>query len=177
MYDRRSIHSLIIDRASGEATGTVRLILSESGSNKASLPIQQICTHPLPIKFPMSGAAEISRFAISKKMRRIAGGNCPKDLQCSIALGLMKGIVQISLQYGITDWFAVREPSLLRLLCRFGIYFTPIGPLVKHHGLRQPCHANFSNLLERVREEYFDLWEFVTASSIIFPDRNAAANF
>jgi N-acyl amino acid synthase of PEP-CTERM/exosortase system len=120
---------------------------------------------PLHEKIRMTSAAEISRFAISKKMRNLADGDCPKDLKCSMASGLMRAIVQMSLECGITHWFAVMEPSLLRLLSRFCIYFEPIGPLVEYHGLRQPCHANVDALLGRLRREYFDLWEFLTVSN------------
>lgn len=172
-FDCRSIHSLIIDRANGTTIGTVRLILPEPESHEASFPIQQVCSHPLPIKLPISGAAEISRFAISKKLRKLADGDCPKNLKCSIILGLMKAIVQMSLKHGITDWLAVMEPSLLRLLCRFGIYFAPVGPLIGYHGVRQPCHANVDRMLERVRLENYDLWEFATESRVFWNEEKA----
>jgi N-acyl amino acid synthase of PEP-CTERM/exosortase system len=165
-FDSRSAHSLIVDRENGLAIGTVRLIFPDLKSPEASLPIQQVCKHPLPIKLPMSGATEISRFAISKQMRKMVDGNSSRDVKCSVVLGLMKATVQMSFKYGITDWLAVMEPSLLRLLCRFGIYFAPVGPLIEYHGLRQPCHTNFEKMLETVRQENFDLWEFVTESDI-----------
>jgi N-acyl amino acid synthase of PEP-CTERM/exosortase system len=163
-FDSRSVHSLIVDRENGLAIGTVRLILPDPAHHEASLPIQQVCNHPLPPCLPVSGVAEISRFAISKQMRKSADGGVSKNLKCSVVLGLMKAVVQTSFEYGITDWLAVMEPSLLRLLCRFGIYFAPIGPLIEYHGLRQPCHANVDRMLETVRQENFDLWEFVTES-------------
>ncbi len=164
-FDSRSIHSLIVDRAGGNAMGCVRLILPDVKMPEASFPIQGICRYPLPILPPRASAAEISRFAISKKMREAANGDCPKDLKCSVALGLMRAIVQRSSERGVTDWFAVMEPSLLRLLRRFSIYFTPVGPLVEHHGMRQPCHANADILLGKVRQENHGLWEFLTEST------------
>jgi N-acyl amino acid synthase of PEP-CTERM/exosortase system len=177
-FDCRSIHSLIIDRANGIPTGTVRLILPEAESCEASLPIQQICKHPLPLNLSMSTVAEISRFAISKKMIKMSSEDCPKDLKCSVALGLMKAVVQTSLRYGITDWLAVMEPSLLRLLCRFGIYFTPLGPLVEYHGLRQPCHANVDSMLERVLQVNPALGKFVSEPrSLTITEEAIAANF
>jgi N-acyl amino acid synthase of PEP-CTERM/exosortase system len=164
-FDCRSIHSLAIDRASGDAIGTVRLILPDQDYPEASFPIQHICKHPLPVPPPMSGAAEISRFAVSKQLRNMADENCPKEFKFSIAMSLMRAIVQRSMECGITDWFAIMEPSLLRLLGRFGIYFNPIGPLVEYHGIRQPCHSDSDTLLGRVRREHYDLWEFLTESS------------
>ena len=159
-FDERSIHSLIVDRATGLAVGTVRLIFPDLDPHKDSFPVQHICHHPLPNDLSLSSTVEISRFAISKKMRRMADGD--KTVNCSIILGLMRALVQMSLEYGITDWLAVMEPSLLRLLGRFGIEFAPLGPLVEYHGVRQPCHINFERLLEQIRQDHFDLWEFVT---------------
>ena len=80
----------------------------------------------------------------------------------NFTLGLMNGIVRMSAENGISEWFAVMEPTLLRLLARFGIYFSPIGPVVDYHGMRQPCHADINNLLERVRKERPEVWEIIT---------------
>jgi N-acyl amino acid synthase of PEP-CTERM/exosortase system len=164
-YDCRSMHSLIIDRENGLAIGTVRIILPELNSPEASLPVQQICRHSLPIECPMSSTVEISRFAISKEMRKMVEGHPSKELKCSVVLGLMKATVQMSLEYGVTDWLAVMEPALLRLLSRFAIYFAPIGPLIEYHGFRQPCHANVRKMLEAIRQKNFTLWEFLTNSN------------
>jgi N-acyl amino acid synthase of PEP-CTERM/exosortase system len=161
-FDHRSIHSLIVDRTSGSAIGTVRLIRPDLDNYDASLPIQKICLHSLPSTLQLSNCAEISRFAISKKMRGMVNGELPKGLKCLVILGLMKAIVQMSLEYGITDWLAAMEPSLLRLLSRFGLRFAPLGPLVDYHGMRQPCHANVRGMLETVRHEQSELWAFVT---------------
>jgi N-acyl amino acid synthase of PEP-CTERM/exosortase system len=163
-FDRRSIHSLIVDRSSGSGIGTVRLIRPEMGTNNISLPIQQICHHSLLTTMCLKNSAEISRFAISKKMRGMVNGELPKELKCSVILGLMRAIVQMSLELGITEWFAVMEPSLLRLLSRFGIHFGTLGPLISYHGMRQPCHANVHNLLATIRNEQNELWEFVVKS-------------
>jgi N-acyl amino acid synthase of PEP-CTERM/exosortase system len=165
-YDCRSIHSLIIDRASGTAIGTARLILADPRSLEASLPIQRICRHPLPIELPRSRAAEISRFAVSKKMRKMADETLPKEMKCLAVVGLMRAIVQMCLDHEITDCFAVMEPSLLRLLRHFGMYFAPIGSPVEYHGVRQPCHANVDRMLGTIRETHLDLWEFITEPSI-----------
>ena len=165
-FDRRSIHSLLIHRATGIVIGTVRLILPDPESHEASLPIQQVCKHPLLETLPLSSAAEISRFAISKETRKIADEDSPKDVKCPIVIGLMKAVVQMSLSYSITNCLAVMEPSLLKLLSRFDIYFTPVGPLVEYHGLRQPCHAHVDSFLERIHSENSELWQFLTEPDV-----------
>lgn len=179
-FDQRSLHSLIISRESGTATGTVRLILPDAGTPKASLPIQMICEHPMIRQLPPAGAAEISRFAISKKIRRMAeqtielvsstGERIPaataKAMKCSLTLLLMREIVRMSRTHGVSDWYAVMEPALLRLLARFGIHFNPLGPQVEYHGLRQPCHAKAEELLGRMRREKPEIWSFITDQAL-----------
>jgi N-acyl amino acid synthase of PEP-CTERM/exosortase system len=80
----------------------------------------------------------------------------------NITLGLINGTVRMSVEHGVTEWFAVMEPSLLRLLAKYGIYFSPIGPMVNYHGMRQPCYVIFEKMLGRVRKERIDVWEFIT---------------
>jgi N-acyl amino acid synthase of PEP-CTERM/exosortase system len=54
------------------------------------------------------------------------------------------------------------EPMLLRMLDRMGIHFRPIGPVVNHHGLRQPSWCYIPTVLEELRFEHRDYWEVVT---------------
>ena len=175
-FDSRSIHSVIIDRPSKAVTGTVRIILPNPEALEKSFPIQKVCNHPLlqsNKNLYSLRSAEISRFAVSKEFCRRATDRHPSRRQTdspgerrssmpNITLGLINGVVRMSVEHGITEWFAVMEPSLLRLLARFGIYFSPIGPMVNYHGMRQPCHSNMRNLLDRVRKERIDVWEIIT---------------
>lgn len=175
-YDKRSVHRLLADRTSGSIAGTVRLILPAHKPEK-SFPIQGICKSPRlsdPKMFYPGRAAEISRFCISKEFRQTL---LPEESACEttpwsdtgkqdlipyITLGLMKGIVQMSAEHGVTDLFAVMEPSLLRLLTRFGIFFKPIGPIVQYHGMRQPCYENVEKLLGKIWNVRKDVWDVIT---------------
>jgi N-acyl amino acid synthase of PEP-CTERM/exosortase system len=175
-FDARSVHSVIIDRSSHAVTGTVRLILPDPDFLDKSFPIQRVCSHPLLRNGRLlhtARPAEISRFAVSKEFSRRAADCHPSQRRTdsrterraampNITLGLMNGIVRMSAEHGITEWFAVMEPTLLRLLARFGIYFSPIGPMVNYHGMRQPCHVIVEKLLDRVHKERIDVWEFIT---------------
>jgi len=178
-YDDRSVHSLLVDRTTGALAGTVRLILPAQTPSK-SFPIQNLCKSSLlsdPRLFFEGRAAEISRFCISKEFRQKARESLLQSetqahhsnpaiekqlLMPCITLGLMKAIVQMSAENGVTDWFAVMEPPLLRLLTRFGIYFKPIGPLVEYHGMRQPCYENVEGILARIKTERQDVWDVIT---------------
>jgi N-acyl amino acid synthase of PEP-CTERM/exosortase system len=171
-FDAHSAHSVIIDRPSQIVTGAVRIILPDPVFIENSFPIQLVCSHPLLQNSKLldtARSAEISRFAVSKEFRRRASDSHPfqshidfKNNMQNIVLWLMKGILRMSVDHGITDLFAVMEPTLLRLLTRFGIYFTPIGPMVDYHGIRQPCHTTIEILLDRVRRERADVWEIIT---------------
>jgi N-acyl amino acid synthase of PEP-CTERM/exosortase system len=170
--------SLLVSRDTGSAIGTVRLVLADPEQPESSFPIQKVCRQPLladGMLLSLKTAAEISRFAISRKFRFVpesfvfpAGRRRRKQsmedarFAPTLTLGLMKATLLMSREQGVTDWLAVMEPSLLRLLARFGICFQPVGPLVAYHGMRQPCYANIRRLLEGVREERPDVWKYVT---------------
>ena len=176
-FDAHSVHTVIIDRSSQAVTGTVRLILPEPDAFEKSFPIQRVCNHPLLRKdrfLHTARPAEVSRFAVSKKFsrrtaecqpssqRRTDARNERQTTMPNITLGLINGTVRMSVEHGVTEWFAVMEPSLLRLLAKYGIYFSPIGPMVNYHGMRQPCYVIFEKMLGRVRKERIDVWEFIT---------------
>jgi N-acyl amino acid synthase of PEP-CTERM/exosortase system len=54
------------------------------------------------------------------------------------------------------------EPKLLRMLAAMGIHFTPVGPIVSHHGLRQPSYCHLSTMLKRLKGERPEHWMVVT---------------
>lgn len=163
--DRRSLHFLVLDRATGEATGTVRLILPQPGTDLPAFRLSGAC-HP-DIGLPQRSTAEVSRFAIAKAFRRPleaswCRGNGGRTALPIITFGLIQAIVMMSAIGGITHIVAVMEPALLRLLWRLGIEFHPVGALVEHHGLRQPGWAPMAGLVERVKECHRELWEIAT---------------
>ena len=182
-YDAQSVHSLLIHRPSGAFAGTVRIIVPVP-STGYSLPISKVCTESLP--FPRQTTAEISRFSISKSFRRRCtdglypdeqedGSNeeradrLDKRLIPTMAIGLMREIVRMSSEQGVTHWCAVMMPSLLRLLARLGIHFSPLGPLVDYHGKRQPCFRHCGEMLEQIRAEQTEIWAFLTDDGRVRP--------
>ena len=173
-FDSHAIQGLLYDRKCMATAGTVRMILPRPGESGFSLPIQELCHHPLvhDRRLISGSAAEISRFAISKEYRRHVrhheGEGSPywtpaaeDPLLTHITLGLAKGLVHMSIKHGISDWFAVMEPALLRLLKRSAIHFTPLGPLVDYHGKRLPCYVNLNAMLRQVRLERPDVWDVI----------------
>ena len=155
-YDDRSAHTLLVHRPTGEVVGTSRVILPHKGD---PLPIATLL-HGADLRgfaeFPIARTAEISRFAISKQFRR----RCGEGRMPFITLGLMKGVFDICRDHEISHLAVVMEPPLIRILRRFGLDFMPIGGLVEHHGLRQPCIAPMADLIEHSRESETLLWRY-----------------
>ena len=185
MYDAGSLHSLLLRQGTTEAVGTVRLILplSRSGLEGMGLPIRDVCHHELVTTknstLPWQTTAEISRFAVSNRLRRRAGdqrtagglsepdGTRRRILDTS--LGLMQAAVAMTADCGITHVCAVMEPSLLRMLSRLGIHFVALGKQVIYHGRRQPCYSNVDELLARTWAERFDVWQILTRNGKLWP--------
>ena len=72
-YDSHSAHGLLIYRLTDEALGTVRIISPNHGSVQNDLPIVNILRDSninLADYLPIDRTVEISRFAISKQLRR-----------------------------------------------------------------------------------------------------------
>ena len=175
--DRRSIHSLIVHKPQDEAIGTARLILPQARPD--SLPIQQLLRRTgmkARDYFPADATAEVSRFAISKHFRRrgVEGGPKPASLQTERrsnlpCLGLVQIMLRQSIDLGISYWGAVMEPQLLRMLEAMGIHFDSIGPLVSHHGLRQPSFCYIPQMLRNLELVRPDHWAIVTNGGELTP--------
>lgn len=178
-FDAHSEHTLLIHRLTGQTVGAVRLVLPRPGALDRSFPIQQVCSDPLlwdPEAFPLETMGELSRFALSKEVRRRSTDGfygvsvraaAPSEAgerrsAPPLRLGLMQGIVRMSAEVGLTHWCAVMEPSLLRILRSTAIHFEPIGPLVNFHGVRQPCYGDIRMILTRLRRAQPEVWDLLT---------------
>lgn len=194
-FDERSVHYLLLHRASDAVVGTVRIVLPARAHGRLSLPIVSLCNERHLVEtfgLPVASTAEISRFAVSKDFRRRVGDTpfadadypgLPADGNFTtrramphITLGLMKAVAKMSMENGITHLVAVMEPALLRLVGRLGFQFQSIGPLVQYHGLRQPCYAACDTLGRGLLMRRPDALELITNGGQYWrPDRGTAA--
>jgi N-acyl amino acid synthase of PEP-CTERM/exosortase system len=179
-YDTHAVHTLLMHRASGEAMGTVRLVLPLAEAPERSFAIQRAIDHPIfrdAARFPLHSTGEVSRFSISKQFRRRANdtlygqtdeaprspdhpgrrSNAPLT-----RLGLIQALIRLTAANRITHWCAMMEPRLLRMLATTSIFFEPIGELVEFHGLRQPCYCDVVAMLSRVQREQPESWDVLT---------------
>jgi len=168
-YDKHARHVVLSLRGCGTVIGTVRMILPQARQPTRSFPMQAVCDRAALSAVPLRSAVEVSRFAVSKERRNVS----PAAASLS-RLALVRGLVQLSQQAGVTHWCAVMERTLLRLLRSSGIHFEAVGPLVEYHGLRQPAFCELAGMLDRMRAEQPEIWDFVTNEGQFVTSRNRA---
>jgi N-acyl amino acid synthase of PEP-CTERM/exosortase system len=148
------------------------------------LPLRDICDHELlsydNTIVPWASTAEISRFAVSKRLRQRAtdrseaGGEFPLDYDPrrripDTSLGLMQGVIAMAATSGVTHLCAAMEPALLRMLRRLGMQIPSLGPEVEYHGRRQPCYSHIDTALAKIWLVRRDVWELLTRDGALWP--------
>jgi N-acyl-L-homoserine lactone synthetase len=161
-FDVHSEHVLLRQTSDGEAIGTARIIGINQANPGASFQMQQFCQPSLLGHLPLQTCGEISRFALSRR-RQLDSAQL-----ALVRLALVRGLVRLSSETGLTHWLALMERSLIRLNERNAIHFDPIGSAVSCHGVRQPTVAELTRMLGRVRCEQFPTWNFLTAGGSWF---------
>ena len=175
-YDAAAIQGVLFHRPSEQAIGTVRIIQPAS-CGQDGLPIAQLLGEnniDLAKFVHIPDAVEVSRFAISKEFRRrwtderaIAAGRPLTRLETARqanlpCLSLIQFLLRQCVEQNVLYWTAVMEGTFLRMLARMGIHFTSIGPVVFHHGYRQPCYCYLPTMLEELKFEQPDYWQVIT---------------
>ena len=187
-FDDFAMHAVVRDRRCGTSKATVRLVTAGADRN-GRFPIEHAYPNLLAEHgivediLPRAQTAEISRFAVSKTLRqrqapteRVADGRLDTRL-CELpggalhrrpmeTFGLLLALIRLSAANDITHCLAVMEPSLLRMLSRFGVHFHPIGPVLNYHGRRQPCYMRGTDLLEGMRQVQPELWRLLAHDPI-----------
>lgn len=184
-YDQHSLHGVLRHRRSGATIGSVRWVLHKKKAGAASFPLFHVCRDLLPLvskTLPVERTAELSRFALSKHLRQqhcTSHGQRADELSqkghssAHTALGLVTLALQIAFVHDIDYMVAAMEPTLIRLLSRFGLKFELMGPLINYHGLRQPCFAHLSTLIARVENEQPEVWRLMTDGGRAWPSASA----
>jgi N-acyl amino acid synthase of PEP-CTERM/exosortase system len=189
--DGHSVHAVLVYRRTGEVMGCVRLVLPQSNEGMSALPVRSLLTgEPASILDSCDPlhTAEISRYAVSKRLRRRPGEELYPDvmsfsdsdarrLMPHVSVGLIRAVARLAADRGITKVCAVIAPALARLLERFGLVFEPLGPAIDYHGLRQPCLANIETLLAGLAETHpahFHVVEAAYRGELCLPATGAA---
>ncbi|MCP5209233.1 MAG: PEP-CTERM/exosortase system-associated acyltransferase [Hahellaceae bacterium] len=176
-FDAHSDHFLIQDKHSGEYTGTVRLINSTDGAQKAVLPIERYCSHAFsgevaPDNFSAGSYAEISRLAVTRptaildksKITSLVRAEFGYSL-CTLALSYCC-LARFTLPDELNHCFTMMEPRLATLLTRLGIKFQSVGNIIDYHGERAPFYWHNSDQYLALSPEKMDFLQFVKSSVI-----------
>lgn len=188
--DQRTICYVVRRRTSGVLVAAVRMILADASQLDAPFPLEAF-----PVlrrrardhvwRVPREQLGQISRFTVAADYRRRADETVtPHGLTSSllaapdisgkrgfplVLYGLFKAVVTMSTQQGIAYWYSMLDPTLVRLLARFGIRFQPIGPVVDYRNARQPCIAAADIVLSEIKFRRPELWSFVTDDGLTLP--------
>lgn len=183
-FDHQSVHSLLTHRQSGNAIGTVRLVLPYSGCERRPLPIELLLAGQ-PMPFPIDRTAEISRFALAKSFQQYVPSRGLeaelsreewRKLLDQLPLGLLKSCLEMSAHECMTHLVAVMEPSLLRHLRRFGIHLNLLGGEVEYHGRRQPCWVEIDALLRSLQQQRPEIWKLLTDNGRLWTTTSRATS-
>jgi N-acyl-L-homoserine lactone synthetase len=155
-YDAHARHALLRNMNDGEVIGAIRIVGPDLHNIQDSFPMQRMVDPWLLRNVPLHSTGEVSRLAISKQ-RRIPGADA-----LVMRMALWRAVTQLSSEMGLTAWLALAEPSTIRLHARTGIHFEPVGPMVSHHGMRQPLASDIRMLLGHVLASQPSIWNFLT---------------
>jgi N-acyl amino acid synthase of PEP-CTERM/exosortase system len=187
-YDRHSAHMLLRHRPSGDFVGTARLILADPLEPQKLFPTEQHTRlDPTLVdlkKLSRQDIGEISRLVVVRQFNRRRdellhafqkGATVEKWAPTRHRrfphpiLALAVGIIRMSVTNNVTHWLSVMEPALNRLLGLYGLELDPAGPLIEHHGQRQPYYVDLTKMLDRMRQKHTQFWELVTDYGKIRP--------
>ncbi len=159
VFDQHAVHLGVLD-AANRLVATARLVRrTEDG-----LPMYGHCS--LLVRDPVledfvAPLVEISRLAVSRQYNRrkrdqhygLEGGHSSaigreRREGGEIVMTLYRAVYQASKRHGFTHWLAATERSLQRLLTRFRLPFTQVGPETDYYGMVAPYLLDLS-LLDR----------------------------
>lgn len=181
IYDSRSIHCLLMHRASGLYAGCARLVLAAHDDPEAKFPFEKVCGDNLLLNsidlnnFTRYCSGEVSRLAVTSEFRKRKGEalvehGVSEEIELVdderrhfplIALGLYLATISIILEGGFDNAFSIMEPRLARHLRRFGVPARQIGDVVEYHGKRGPFHATSEEILKGLHPEVYELLQMI----------------
>src|SRR5258706_7036771 len=141
IYDQNSVHFIVRHRNSGQWVGAMRLVLAVP----EKLPLTRVSTIDADsIRGPKGAVvAEASRLCV---LPSNIGSEERLNVHPSvITLGLIRAAREYGLTHNIRFSYLLITAQLMRILERVGIAIKPVGPIIRHRGLRRPYLHDFKN--------------------------------
>lgn len=190
VYDERAKHCLLIHKRSGEAIGTLRVVMPDIDKLHESFPLQEMFSGGrLREEHVLENICEISRLCVLKKFRsRIGDEGSPLggvhnqdqetfvDKTCKrlarriipfAPIGLIKSGFDIATNNGFTQCCALLETQLIDSFERLGIICHRIGPVIDVAGHRQPVIIDLFTTVNNMRVRQKAVWEMVTNNGLL----------
>ena len=178
-FDPQSVHFAAIGE-NGDIVGTMRMILR----GDHLFPLEEHCPDVRIDHDALPGVkyAEISRFVISKRVRRRRADGMYYEPQFEdqmgvdedgeaflrrcrpMAFGLYKAMYMESKQLGVTHWYSLMEKSLWLLLKIHGFSFTPCGEEVDFSGPVRPYIAKVEQVEKDVAKKFPKFFTYFTSA-------------
>ena len=188
-YDRYSRHCLVTHRETGIPAGCVRLVPALGDRETTPLPLEKYCSDSLDhqsinaMMLERQSVCEISRLAVASAFRRRSGEELTRFGKVdgvqfsqeeqrtfpSIAVACFFAATVLTEIENRTNAFAMMEPFLARMMHRSGIYFQRIGKDIDYHGVRAPYFITTQAVLQNIRPELRELYEWIKDTSNYIP--------
>jgi len=143
-YDDKAVHVIAFDEEF-RIVGNMRILQKE---DFGKLPFEN---HPSLAgrKVDVPDMAELSRFVIR------TGGD-----SLMLAKGLLRAIYHTCVKLGIWNCIDICEPSLIRLVSKFNVYFEPLAPPSMYYGgFTQPALLDIREMQEKWKKDE-EAWVF-----------------
>jgi N-acyl amino acid synthase of PEP-CTERM/exosortase system len=190
IYDDHAKHCLLIHKRSGEAIGTVRIVMPNMDAPHNKLPIQDIFSGGrLRDDHAIKNMCEISKLCILKRFRSRdgdehspLGGVHDQDQETFIdksskriarriipfaPIGLIKSCFDVAIANGYTQGCVLLEVPLIESFERLGLICQRIGPVIDLENQRQPIIIDFFTSINNMRVKQKAVWDMLTNNGIL----------
>jgi N-acyl amino acid synthase of PEP-CTERM/exosortase system len=164
--EARAVDHLLIHQPSGEAIGTVRVLLPNREQPLRSFPAQTLCEHPYLHDLTHTGTfCELASLYHDQDWRvqfRAGGISYLRRRIPYAPLGLLRACFKTVLDAGIVDCVMMVESAHREHLERIGLPYRVLGPKVAYQGAeQQPLLFNIKHALDYMLLENPNCWDVV----------------
>lgn len=184
-YDEKARHFMLIHRPSGNIAGTVRVIPPSTENALFSLPLQEVCDHPVLFNEHVApDLIEFSRLCMNRMYRQRPedGSILPaysdhdlgdsEDIRENLTylrrkipyapIGLLQVCVRACLEAQSLNVVMALTKEDCKSLQALGCSYRVLGPALTYYGGLQPIIFNVKHFLDSMKRENRACWEIVS---------------
>lgn len=177
-YDAHAIQCVLTHRATNITVGACRVVLPNSEDWRHSFPIQQVCNDPTLHDYAtVMQSCEGSRFCVSQEARKSIcdTASYPSDLEDArdiaarsrrllpyISIGIVRLMVEATLQNNFTSFYGLLDPRLVKMLMRQSICPDTTADNIEYHGIRTPTLFVPLSMFELTYKQKREVWKILS---------------